>query len=247
MRRVFGVKKEKAPPPTVEEANERLSKRGDTVDDKIRKLDAQLAVCRETIKRARGPAQDAAKRRALNLLKQKRMYEGQRDQLYSQSYNLEQVAFASEGLRDAQHTMAAMKSANKDLKGNMKALRIEDIDKLQDDMMDLMDYSNEVQETLGRSYGVPDDIDEEDLMGGPHDMIAEPAAVVVPAELDALEADMGSESAGVPSYLQPDSAAEESEMSLPPAPSSAAATQHHQAAQAEELELPAVPRASLRT
>eukprot|EP00850_Spirogloea_muscicola_P014169 SM000100S09396 [mRNA] locus=s100:122447:124178:+ [translate_table: standard] len=231
MRRVFGVKKEKAPPPTVEEANERLSKRGDTVDDKIRKLDAQLAVCRETIKRARGPAQDAAKRRALNLLKQKRMYEGQRDQLYSQSYNLEQVAFASEGLRDAQHTMAAMKSANKDLKGNMKTLRIEDIDKLQDDMMDIMDYSNEVQETLGRSYGVPDDIDEEDLMG----------------ELDALEADMGSESAGVPSYLQPDSAAEESEMSLLPAPSSAAATQHHQAAQAEELELPAVPRASLRT
>eukprot|EP00850_Spirogloea_muscicola_P000857 SM000003S11102 [mRNA] locus=s3:941777:943501:+ [translate_table: standard] len=231
MRRVFGVKKEKAPPPTVEEANERLFKRGETVDDKIRKLDAQLAVCRETIKRARGPAQDAAKRRALNLLKQKRMYEGQRDQLYSQSYNLEQVAFASEGLRDAQHTMAAMKSANKDLKGNMKALRIEDIDKLQDDMMDLMDYSNEVQETLGRSYGVPDDIDEEDLMG----------------ELDALEADMGSESAGVPSYLQPDSAAEESEMSLPPAPSSAAATQHHQAAHAEELELPAVPRASLRT
>lgn len=33
-------------------------------------------------------------------------------------------------------------------------------------MMDLMDVSNEIQETLGRSYNVPDDIDEEDLMGG---------------------------------------------------------------------------------
>jgi len=32
--------------------------------------------------------------------------------------------------------------------------------------MDLMDVSNEIQETLGRSYSVPDDIDEEDLMGG---------------------------------------------------------------------------------
>ena len=29
-----------------------------------------------------------------------------------------------------------------------------------------MDVSNEIQETLGRSYNVPDDIDEEDLMGG---------------------------------------------------------------------------------
>lgn len=37
---------------------------------------------------------------------------------------------------------------------------------LQDDMMDLMDVSNEIQESLGRNYSVPDDIDEEDLMGG---------------------------------------------------------------------------------
>ena len=37
---------------------------------------------------------------------------------------------------------------------------------LQDEMMDLMDVSNEIQETLGRSYSVPDDIDEEELMGG---------------------------------------------------------------------------------
>lgn len=33
-------------------------------------------------------------------------------------------------------------------------------------MMDLMDVSNEIQESLGRSYSVPDDIDEDDLMGG---------------------------------------------------------------------------------
>lgn len=32
--------------------------------------------------------------------------------------------------------------------------------------MDLMDVSNEIQESLGRSYNVPDDIDEDDLMGG---------------------------------------------------------------------------------
>lgn len=33
-------------------------------------------------------------------------------------------------------------------------------------MMDMMDVSNEIQETLGRSYNVPEDIDEEELMGG---------------------------------------------------------------------------------
>ena len=33
-------------------------------------------------------------------------------------------------------------------------------------MMDLMDTSNEIQESLGRSYNVPDYIDEEELLGG---------------------------------------------------------------------------------
>jgi charged multivesicular body protein 5 len=37
---------------------------------------------------------------------------------------------------------------------------------MQDEMMDLMDMSNEIQESLGRSYNVPDDIDEEELLGG---------------------------------------------------------------------------------
>ncbi|EMS68172.1 Charged multivesicular body protein 5 [Triticum urartu] len=61
--------------------------------------------------------------------------------------------------------MTAMKATNKELKGMMKTVRIEDIDSMQDEMMDLMDVSNEIQETLGRSYIVPDDIDEEELMG----------------------------------------------------------------------------------
>ena len=37
---------------------------------------------------------------------------------------------------------------------------------LQDEMMDLMDVSSEIQDSLGRSYNVPDDIDEDDLMSG---------------------------------------------------------------------------------
>lgn len=40
------------------------------------------------------------------------------------------------------------------------------VQNLQDEMMDLMDVSSEIQETLGRSYSVPDGLDEDDLMGG---------------------------------------------------------------------------------
>ncbi|XP_059665877.1 vacuolar protein sorting-associated protein 60.2-like [Cornus florida] len=236
MKRVFGIKKDKEPPPSVQDASDRINKRGETVDEKIKRLDGELARYKEQIKKTRpGPAQEAVKARAMRVLKQKRMYEGQRDMLYNQTFNLDQVSFAAEGIKDAQQTMSALKSANKELKGMMKTVKIEDVDNLQDEMMDLMDVSNEIQESLGRSYSVPDDIDEEDLMG----------------ELDALEADMGMETEGdgVPSYLQPDKESDlESELNLPSAPTGHAAVPPGRAnTQAEdEMGLPAVPHASIR-
>ena len=33
-------------------------------------------------------------------------------------------------------------------------------------MEDLIDQANEIQETLGRTYGVPDEVDEADLEAG---------------------------------------------------------------------------------
>lgn len=234
MQRIFGAKKNRDPPPSVQDASDRINKRGETVDDKIKRLDAELARYKEQIKKTRpGPAQEAVKARAMRVLKQKRMYEGQRDMLYNQTFNLDQVAFASEGIKDAQQTMSALKSANKELKGMMKSVKIQDIDNLQDEMMDLMDVSSEIQESLGRSYSVPEDIDEDELMG----------------ELDALEADMGleTESDGVPSYLQPDKEPDlEGELNLPSAPSGHAPvpTTNNQAE--DEFGLPAAPRASIR-
>jgi len=60
-----------------------------------------------------------------------------------------------------------------------------DIDKIENihyDMEDLLEQANEIQETLGRSYAVPDEIDEADLE----------------AELDALALEEEEEG---PSYL----------------------------------------------
>ncbi|XP_076955446.1 vacuolar protein sorting-associated protein 60.2-like isoform X1 [Bidens hawaiensis] len=258
MKKVFGIKKDKAPAPTLNEASDRINKRGESVDEKIKRLDGELAKYKEQIKRTRpGPAQEAVKARAMRILKQKRMYEGQRDMLYNQTFNLDQVAFASEGIKDAQqtevvqsmqggaffvlwvevaaylHEMSALKTANKELKGMMKTVKIQEIDNLQDDMMDLMEVSNEIQESLGRSYNVPDDIDEEDLMG----------------ELDALEADMGleTEGEGVPSYLQPDNEPDYEELNLPSAPTGHAIPARKVNNHVEdEFGLPPVPRASLR-
>ena len=193
MKRLFGAKKPRAPVRTLADTAQSLDERATKIDAKIAALDRELVKHREAIKRARpGAAQDAAKRRALVVLKQKKMYEQQRDQLGGQLMNVEQVAFASENAKDTVETVRAMQSASKALKTQFKAKEFDlnAIDALNDDMADLLDLGEEIQETLGRSYHVPDGLDEDDLL----------------EELDALELDMLEDEAeltgGVPSYLQ---------------------------------------------
>ncbi|KAL6521773.1 hypothetical protein OROGR_018342 [Orobanche gracilis] len=83
--------------------------------------------------------------------------------------------------------MSALKSENKDLKGMMKNVNIQDC--LQDEMLDLMDVSSEIQESLGRSYNLPDDIDEDELLD----------SLMHWKQIWSLRSE-----GGVPSYLQPD-------------------------------------------
>mmetsp|Transcript_18814 Transcript_18814/g.40499 ORF Transcript_18814/g.40499 Transcript_18814/m.40499 type:complete len:223 (+) Transcript_18814:627-1295(+) len=220
MRRIFGAAKEKAPPPTLDETTDKLSSRGDRLDNQIKQLDDQLIKYKEQIKRTRpGPAQEGIKRRALQVLKQKRLYEGQREQLYTQQFNMEQTRFTMDSIKDTVSTVQALTAANKEMKTVMKKnkeLDINYIDKMQDDMFDMMDMAREINDAMGRSYDVPDEVDEGDLM----------------AELDALEGELNMEEegkGGVPSYLQ------EPDLSdLPAAPTQEADKKEH------ELGLPAL-------
>jgi charged multivesicular body protein 5 len=65
--------------------------------------------------------QEAAKQRALRVLKQKKLYESQRDQLYSQQFNLDQVSFTTQNMQDTANQVKAMKAANKELKVAFKS------------------------------------------------------------------------------------------------------------------------------
>lgn len=214
MKRIFGTKKPATPGPTIEQASDKLNLRGDRLDEQIRKLEAELFKYREQIKKARGPAQESLKRRALNVLKQKRMFESQRDTLYQQQFNMENTRFTVESIQDTVQTVQALKGASNTMKVAMKKnkeLDLNYIDKLQDELADMADLTNEINEMMGRSYDVPEDVDETDLM----------------AELDALEDEIameGPNQTGVPSYLQ--------DSELPELPSAPAAQRE------DELGLP---------
>jgi charged multivesicular body protein 5 len=163
MRRIFGSGQPKAPPPNLNDAISTIEGRSESMEKKISKLDAELVQLKDQMKKMReGPSKNLVKQKALRILKQKRMYEGQKDQLNQQTFNMEQSNFAIQGMKDNQITVAAMADGLKTMKNEYKKLNIDKIDRLQDDMEDMLDMNNDIQEALGRQYDTPD-IDEADL------------------------------------------------------------------------------------
>merc|ERR1719231_1239984 len=99
-----------------------------------------------------GPAKNSVQKRAIAILKQKKMYEAQKEKTMNQQFNMEQVMFAQESLAETANTVTAMKDANTALKKQFKAVKIGEVEDLQDDMADLLEQAEEVQDAMGRSY-----------------------------------------------------------------------------------------------
>merc|ERR1712213_301164 len=102
------------------------------------------------------------KQKALRVLKQKKQYESQSENLRNQAFNMEQTNYATQTLKDTKTTVNAMKMGVKEMKKEFKNINIDKIEDLQVGLSDMLEEANEVQEVLGRSYGMPE-IDEDDL------------------------------------------------------------------------------------
>lgn len=192
MNRIFGSSSAKTPKPTLNDAIQSTETRIDSMEVKIRKLDAELIRYKENMKKLRdGPGKTAMQQRAMRVLKQKKLYEGQLAQLQQQTFNMEQAIMTTDNLRNTMATVDAMKQANKEMTKQYGKINISQIEAISYDMEDLIEQANEVQESLGRSYGVPDEIDEDELQ----------------AELEALGDDLTELenpdlNDGIPSYLK---------------------------------------------
>ncbi|KAI9811213.1 MAG: hypothetical protein M1827_005545 [Pycnora praestabilis] len=188
MNRLFGAKST-APKPTLTSAISNVDTHVESLDVKLAKLNAELTTYQQRMAKMRdGPGKTAIKQKALKILQRRKMYEGQRDQLQQQSWNMEQAGMMQDNLKNVMTTVDAMKTTNKSLKQQYGKINIDKIEKMQDEMADLMDIGNDIQESISRSYDIPEDVDEAEL----------------DAELEALgeEAEFeGGEAQGMPSFM----------------------------------------------
>jgi len=166
MNRIFGTSTStaKKSKPTLQDAINSTDARVASIEVNIKKLDGELMRYKEQMSKLRnGPGKRAIEQRALRVLRQKKMYEGQLAQLGQQTFNMQSAAIATENLRNTMATVEAMKLANKEIKKQYGKIDIDKIENMHYDMEELLEQANEIQESLGRSYEVPDELDEADL------------------------------------------------------------------------------------
>lgn len=196
MNRLFGTKAKEAKLNANEALNSAAFKNNshiESIDAKVATLNAQLTALNSKMSGMKegSPGRTVLRKRAAEVLKRRKHYESSRDQYEAQVWQLEQAQGMTDNLTNVRTTVAAMESASKEMRKQFGKVDLDKIERLQDEMADLMDISNEIQETLGRSYDIPEEIDEADL----------------DAELEALgqdvefEAEMGG-SVGLPSFMQ---------------------------------------------
>ena len=111
------------------------------------------------------------------------MYDSQSTNLMNQQFNVDQMAFNSESIQDTINTVSAMKSAAVVQQQQMKDFNMDEVEDMFDDMADLMADQEEIQEMMGRNFGV--EYDEDELMG----------------ELAELDQEIMDEELSLPSYI----------------------------------------------
>lgn len=189
MNRLFGAKSAAAPRPTLESAISNLDERVASIDVKLAAINAELTGFQTKISKMRdGPGKTAIKQKALKVLQRRKMYEDQREKLQQQTWNMEQAGMMQDNLKNVMTTVDAMKRTNSELKQQYGKINIERIEQMQDEMADLMDIGKDIQDSISRSYDIPEDVDEAEL----------------DAELEALEDEVEFENLGAestPSFL----------------------------------------------
>ncbi|EGS22445.1 uncharacterized protein CTHT_0019800 [Thermochaetoides thermophila DSM 1495] len=164
MNRLFGTAAPKAPKPTLNSAISSLEERIGRINVKLKELDAELQGYQAKLSKMRdGPGKTALKQKAIKVLQRRKQYEAQRDQLEAQAWNMEQAQTMQDNLKNTMVTIDALKSTTKALKKEYGKVDIDKIERLQDEMADLLDVGNEIQESLARSYAIPEDVDEAEL------------------------------------------------------------------------------------
>eukprot|EP01066_Platyproteum_vivax_P009818 Platyproteum_vivax@DN4352_c0_g1_i1.p1 len=156
MRLFMGSKKDQAPKVDVADAIRKNKETIDMLEKRQKFLETKIQKSEEE---ARERVRKKDKRGALLLLKQKKMYEGQLDQLANSIVTLTQQITTLEGASTQTMAVNAMATGVAAQKAANEKMNIDKIDQLVDDMQDLQDQQQEISQALCAGQNLADDED----------------------------------------------------------------------------------------
>ena len=114
------------------------------------------------------------------ILQRRRMLEQQLNLTYNTTNSMQATAYAIDNASMIADQVSATKSAMVTLRKQHADISLDELEDMQDDMADLLADSAEMSDLMGRSYGLPGELDEGDL----------------DAELEALEDELAGDAFG---------------------------------------------------
>ena len=160
--RLFGKKKEqKMNPEQVLRSMEGLRK---TIDDISKRSQVLQNKAHNEMKDALQRKKQGDRSGALIALKRKKLYESEIGKLEGARMNLEQQLFAIEGASMNKNIFDSLKTGNSVLKQVHGDMKIEDVDKLKDEMEEQQDMLNELNEAISQPMGMLSTVDDDELM-----------------------------------------------------------------------------------
>ena len=141
--------------------SQKMDNRITDMQNKIQELDQQIKALYLKCKSSRGSEQKFVKQRLIQLLKKKKMYEGQMGHYYNSQNALDNVAFTNENISNTLDMCEVMKESN-----DIQAKQMAKIDT--DEVADIMDQQREMQmdaEMINEDMNanMDNDYDEDDL------------------------------------------------------------------------------------
>ena len=160
--RLFGKKKD--PKMNQEQVLKSMESLRKTIEDISKRSQVLQNKASNEMKEALNRKKLGDKSGALICLKRKKLYEGEIGKLEGARMNLEQQLFAIEGASMNKNIFDSLKTGNQVLKQVHGDMKIEDVDKLKDEMEEQQDMLNELNDAISAPIGGLANIDDEELM-----------------------------------------------------------------------------------
>ncbi|KAG2447772.1 hypothetical protein HYH02_007229 [Chlamydomonas schloesseri] len=130
-----------------------------------KRMDAELEKAKEFTRQKKKP-------QALQCLKKKKLLENEIANLDNMIMRVNEQRMMLEGQRTTTEVVSSMHTAALAAKDNMKAMKIENVDKVLDEINETTDQMRQLNEVFANPLGLGNDLDEDELLGELEEMEA---------------------------------------------------------------------------